>query len=134
MRLAGHDAIDRATIAATATANKVLAPASPAPKNPGSIFGTLPHDRPRCYGRRGRGSATMAPTLRLTEDILANDSVVAWPARGRMIFVVHGSVTVAGKTLGDGEAWHSEDEVSLHAGDAGATLWRWELSRDASSG
>src|SRR5262245_49741191 len=128
MRLAGCAAIDSQMIAAAATAKRILAPTWPAPTNPGGIFRTLPHGRARCYGRRGRGSATMAPTLRLTEDILANNSVVAWPARARMIFVVHGSVTVAGKTLGDGEVWHSEDEVSLHAGDAGATLWRWEFS------
>jgi hypothetical protein len=76
----------------------------------------------------------MAPVLRLTEDILADDSVVAWPARPRMIFVVHGDVTIAGHTLGDGEAWHSENEVSLRAGAAGATLWRWELTSEAQGG
>jgi len=70
----------------------------------------------------------MAPTLKLIEDILANDAAVTWPQRARMIFVVYGAVTVAGRTLHDGEAWHSQDEASLRAGHAGATLWRWELS------
>ena len=69
--------------------------------------------------------------LRLTEDILTNAAAVDWPARARMIFVVHGAVTVAGRTLQDGEAWHGEDAAALRAGDAGATLWRWELSPSA---
>ena len=73
----------------------------------------------------------MAPVLRLTEDILANGAEVGWPPCSRMIFVVHGTVTVAGHTRGDGEAWHSESGVSVRAGNAGATLWRWELSADA---
>ena len=73
----------------------------------------------------------MVPVLRLSEDIFANDGAVAWPARARMIFVVHGTVTIAGHALADGEAWHGEQEVSLRAGTAGATLWRWELAPDA---
>ena len=45
-----------------------------------------------------------------------------------MIFVVHGAVTIDGKTLGDGEAWHGEGAASLTAGKDGVTLWRFELA------
>ena len=34
----------------------------------------------------------MAPTLRLTEDVLANDAETSLPARPRMIYVVHGEI------------------------------------------
>ena len=76
----------------------------------------------------------MAPVLRLIEDVLCNEADVAWPAGARMIFVVHGGITIAGRTLGDGEAWHGEQAAALRAGAAGATLWRWELSPDAQGG
>jgi hypothetical protein len=45
-----------------------------------------------------------------------------------MIFLVHGSVTAAERTLNDGEAWHGEGAVTLVAGQTGATCWRWELT------
>jgi hypothetical protein len=45
-----------------------------------------------------------------------------------MIFVVHGSVTIAERTLGDGEAWHGEGAVTLNAGTTGATCWRFDLT------
>ena len=45
-----------------------------------------------------------------------------------MIFVVHGSVTIADHTCADGEAWHGEGAVTVTAGKDGATCWRWELS------
>jgi hypothetical protein len=76
----------------------------------------------------------MAPLLRLIEDVLTNGADVAWPAGARMIFVVHGSVTIGGRTLGDGEAWHGEQAAALRAGAAGATLWRWELLPDLPGG
>ena len=72
----------------------------------------------------------MHPVLALREDILSNDAVLALPALPRMIFVVHGALTVAGRTLGDGEAWHGEGAATLHAGRDGATCWCWELSPD----
>jgi len=57
------------------------------------------------------------------------------PALPRMIFVVHGSLTVADRTLNDGEAWSGEAAVTLKAGSAGATAWRWELvAGDGSDG
>jgi hypothetical protein len=76
----------------------------------------------------------MHPVLRLYEDILANDAVVELPALARMIFVVHGAMTIAERAFGDGEAWHGADAVALSAGPHGATLWRWELADDVEGG
>jgi len=45
-----------------------------------------------------------------------------------MIFVVHGAVTIAERTLNDGEAWHGESAVTLEAGSGGAACWRFELT------
>jgi hypothetical protein len=69
----------------------------------------------------------MAPMLRLYEDVLANGAVAPLSALPRMIFVVHGAVSVAGKELRDGETFHGEGAVTLTAGAGGATLWRWEF-------
>lgn len=69
----------------------------------------------------------MPSELRLYEDVLANDGEAALPALPRMIFVVHGSLAVADRTLNDGEAWSGEGAVMLKAGSGGATVWRWEL-------
>src|SRR5262245_62391861 len=70
----------------------------------------------------------MHPVLRLYEDVLASDSPeVGLPPAPRMIFVVHGSVTIEGRVVGAGEAWHGEGELMLEPGSAGATCWRYEL-------
>jgi hypothetical protein len=71
--------------------------------------------------------ASMHPELRLYEDVLPNGGEADLPALPRMIFVVHGSLTVADRTLNDDEAWSGEGAVTLKAGSAGATVWRWEL-------
>ena len=70
----------------------------------------------------------MQPTLRLYEDILANDAEASLPPQPRMIFVVHGSLSLANRTLQDGEAWSAESTAKLKAGTGGATIWRWELA------
>jgi hypothetical protein len=72
----------------------------------------------------------MAPELRLYEDILTGGAVTTapLPAMARMIYVVHGSASVDGKRVGDGEVWHGEGGVALQAGDGGVTLWRFELA------
>src|SRR5262245_56669945 len=77
----------------------------------------------------------MHPVLRLYEDTF-NDAVgdIQLPGLPRMIFVVHGSITVAGRTLTDGEAWHSQDAASFTVGKTGATCWRWELSSGDAAG
>ena len=77
----------------------------------------------------------MHPILRLYEDsISGGTATVHLPAHARMIFVVHGSVAVGGKSFGDGEAWHGEGPASLAAGKDGVTLWRFELAAAGSSG
>src|SRR5262247_1480773 len=119
MRLAGRAAMASATTAATPTANTIVAPARAVPnETPGGICPTLPHGRPQCYGA-GR-ETRMAPLLRLIEDVLTNGADVAWPAGARMIFVVHGSVTIGGRRLGDGEAWHGEQAPAPPAQRCGA--------------
>lgn len=69
----------------------------------------------------------MAPTLRLYEDVLENNAEATWPALARMIFVVHGAITLADRTLRDEEVFGGEGAVALKAAGSGATLWRWEL-------
>jgi hypothetical protein len=71
--------------------------------------------------------------LRLYEDSISGGMVANLPALARMIFVVHGAVTIDGKTLGDGEAWNGEGACSISAGKDGVTLWRFELAASGSS-
>ena len=71
----------------------------------------------------------MALELRLNEDTLANGAAIALPAAPRMVFVVHGGLTIGGRSFADGEAWYGEEAVEIGAGEAGATLWRWDLAR-----
>jgi hypothetical protein len=66
--------------------------------------------------------------LRLHEDVLANDAEVSLPASPRMIYVVHGALSLDGRALGDNEASAGESAMNLKAGTGGATVWRWELS------
>jgi hypothetical protein len=70
----------------------------------------------------------MSPVLALYEDVLANGAALMLPAAARMIFLVHGGVTIADRTLRDGEAWHGEGAATITAGSAGATCWRYELA------
>jgi hypothetical protein len=69
----------------------------------------------------------MPPVLALYEDVLSDGAALALPAAARMIFLVHGTVTVVGRALHDGEAWHGEGAAALVAGSTGATCWRFEL-------
>src|SRR6185436_766016 len=70
----------------------------------------------------------MAPVLRLLEDSLSGGASLGLPPLPRMIFVVHGAVTIEGKSLGDGEAWSGEGAATLVPGKDGATVWRYELA------
>jgi hypothetical protein len=74
----------------------------------------------------------MAPVLRLFEDSLSGGASLQLPALPRMIFVVHGAVTIDGKAFADGEAWSGEGAVSLVPGNDGVTLWRYELAGSGS--
>lgn len=78
----------------------------------------------------------MPSMLWLYEDVLSSDAAaVNLPALPRMIFVAHGSVAMADRSLRDGEAFGGEDAITLKAGGEGATLWRWEfVSSDAGAG
>ena len=75
----------------------------------------------------------MPATLALCEDILSDGAALALAASPRFVFVVHGAVTIADRTLNDGEAWHGEGAVTLTAGKAGAACWRFELASSAAA-
>ena len=75
----------------------------------------------------------MAPTLRLYEDALANDAELSLPDRPRMIYVVHGGITLGDQDLRDDAAFGSEKAVTCKAGPAGAMLWRWELAPEGNA-
>src|SRR5262249_37244934 len=73
-------------------------------------------------------NSPMPPVLALYEDVLADGAALALPAAARMIFLVHGGATIAGRALRDGEAWHGEGAATLVAGSAGATCWRFDFA------
>jgi quercetin dioxygenase-like cupin family protein len=73
----------------------------------------------------------MYPVLRLWEDFLTDRGVLSLPAQPRMIYLVRGSAMIGTRALALGEVWHGEDAVTAQAGEAGVTLWRWELSTGA---
>jgi hypothetical protein len=70
----------------------------------------------------------MPPGLALYEDVFANGATLALPAAARMIFLVHGSATIEGRTLRGGEAWWGESAATITAGGEGASSWRYELA------
>ncbi len=77
----------------------------------------------------------MQPLLRLFEDTIGGAvAEVKLKPLPRMLFVVHGAVTVDGKTFTDGEAWHGTGEAVLTPGKDGVTLWRFELAPPGGGG
>ncbi len=70
----------------------------------------------------------MIPMLRLYEDVLSNGAEASFPARPRMIFVVHGAIAIADRELRDGNTFDAADAVAIKAGNDGATLWRWDFA------
>jgi hypothetical protein len=79
----------------------------------------------------------MPAILRLYEDTLSADATLDAALRPmpRMIFVVHGMATIAGKAHGDGEAWFGEGSHTLRPGQTGVICWRFELApSNAASG
>ena len=77
----------------------------------------------------------MAPVLRLYEDVLSsNAGDVHLPPLPRMIFVVHGSLTVAGHLFAADQAWQGDGPVRLAPASEGATCWRWELCDEDATG
>lgn len=69
--------------------------------------------------------------LRLIEDVLSNGAVLRFPADGinRAMYVVHGRIANAGRSLGADEGFHARGAAELTAGAEGATIWRWELAK-----
>src|SRR5260370_28923969 len=83
-------------------------------------------------GRKASGNYQMRHSgLRLGEATLSTDAALALPPLPRRIFVAHGTLTIAGRSLRDGQAWHGEGPLTLHAGKAGASVWRWEVATGA---
>ncbi len=78
----------------------------------------------------------MIAVLRLYEDVLSSDRGLNFRLLPlpRMIFVVQGAASIAGRAYSEGEAWHGEDSVTLNPGKHGVTIWRWELSHGDSGG
>src|SRR5262249_62219409 len=76
----------------------------------------------------------MQPVLRLYEDTLSGGGEARLPGLPRVVFVVHGALTIGDRGIGGGEAWHGEGAVTLRADKAGATCWRWELAGGAGDG
>jgi hypothetical protein len=69
----------------------------------------------------------MHPELRLTEDFMTDRGTLTLPALPRMLYVVRGSIASGGRSLRIGETLYSEEAVTAHAEEMGATLWRFEL-------
>ncbi|WP_309662761.1 hypothetical protein, partial [Sphingomonas sp.] len=61
--------------------------------------------------------------LRLYEDILSSAENVEFRLAPlpRFIFVVHGSATIDGKALSEGEAWQGDGAAAVKPGPAGVT-------------
>jgi hypothetical protein len=72
----------------------------------------------------------MSWVLRLIEDTLTADAApLRLPAAPRVVYVVHGAVSLDGAAMQDDEARHATAAATLAPGATGVTLWRWELVR-----
>ena len=69
----------------------------------------------------------MHPVLRLYEDVLSSAENVVFKLAPlpRFIFVAHGSATIAGRVVSEGDAWQGEAGTTVKPGAAGVTCWRW---------
>lgn len=74
----------------------------------------------------------MNPILRLVEDVFSDGAVLSLAPEPRMIFVLHGAISVAGVSAIDDETWHGDGAAKIVAGPGGAMCWRYELSQSAS--
>lgn len=68
--------------------------------------------------------------LRLLEDTLTGGGTLTLPDDGihRVIYVVHGRVTIGDAALDDDTAWRGRGAVAVRVDRHGATLWRFELA------
>lgn len=73
----------------------------------------------------------MHPVLRLYEDVLSSAENVEFRLTPlpRFIYVLHGTATIDGKTLNEGDGWQGDGAATVKPGPAGVTCWRWELAR-----
>jgi hypothetical protein len=73
----------------------------------------------------------MQPVLRLYEDVLSSAENVEFRLAPlpRFIFVTHGTATIDGKTLNEGDAWQGDTGTVVKPGPGGVTCWRWEFTR-----
>ena len=76
----------------------------------------------------------MVAHLTLFEDVLSNGAAALLPSAARMIFVVHGALSVGAQSLVDGNAWQGEAAVALKGGEeTGAMIWRFDFTEEAST-
>ena len=76
----------------------------------------------------------MPAVLRLYEDTFGNDGAeLALPARPHMIYVVHGTIAIAGKIMRSDDGLGGEDATRIKGGLEGATIWRWELAAESAA-
>lgn len=52
-------------------------------------------------------------------------------AQHNIIYVVRGDLSVNGNNIGPDAACYVEDYANIHAGQHGAKLWRWTITREA---
>jgi len=77
----------------------------------------------------------MPPVLRLYEDVFANDGAeLSLPATPHAVYVVHGSIMIADRAMRSDEGFGGEAATRIKGGPEGATVWRWDLAADSSSG
>ena len=74
----------------------------------------------------------MPPHLSLFEDIYSNGASASLPPASRIMFVVYGQISIDGRGFGEGETWHGVGTALVTAGDAGASVWRWDLTEGPS--
>ena len=68
--------------------------------------------------------------LRLIEDGLQSGAglQLASGAVRRVVYIAHGTVTVAGQGVADDQAAYAHGDTEILAGNGGAAIWRWELA------
>jgi hypothetical protein len=68
--------------------------------------------------------------LRLIEDTLQSGArlQLASKAVRRVVYVAHGTATVAGQRVADDQAAYAHGDAEVLAGNSGAAIWRWELA------
>lgn len=68
--------------------------------------------------------------LRLIEDGLQSGArlQLASGAVRRVVYIAHGTATVAGQGVADDQAAYAHGDTEILAGHGGAAIWRWELA------